>query len=53
MPSYGPIFGSGHDLCSNSNNWTSYPHTFPKLDIPSSFNTVDCEVFQIKHNSLS
>ena len=30
-----------------------HPHTFPKLDIPSSFNTVDCEVFQIKHNSLS
>src|SRR6266498_4268011 len=46
-PGYGPIFGGGHDLSFYPPNWTSYPSSYPNVDIPKQFNVDDYEVFQV------
>jgi hypothetical protein len=56
-PGFAPTFGGGWDLycpyndngdsCKSNISWTSIPRTYPKIDIPRSFDISDYEVFQV------
>ncbi|RIA81643.1 hypothetical protein C1645_881501 [Glomus cerebriforme] len=49
-PNYGPIFGYGSDLYSDScwhGGGDGYCSSYPKVDIPENFNADDYEVFQV------
>ena len=49
--SCGPVFGYNHDLYRDNNGtWHCSPSSYSKIDLPTSFNSDDYEVFQIIRN---
>ncbi|CAB4397394.1 unnamed protein product [Rhizophagus irregularis] len=43
-----PAFGNGPDLlCKNDGNWTSKPTSYPSIGIPSNFEILHYEAFQV------
>ncbi|CAI2162461.1 8522_t:CDS:2 [Funneliformis geosporum] len=45
---HGPIFGGKDIVSPNNGKWTSIPRVYPNLNIPTSYEIDDYEVFQ-KH----
>jgi hypothetical protein len=47
-PSYGPTFGSGHNLCAQGKTWTvNNGNSYANISIPSSSTIDEYEVFQV------
>jgi len=45
--SYGPTFGSGHDLNAQGNTWYATNNIYTNIGIPNSFTIDEYEVFQV------